>query len=442
MLPIPLVKVTKKNKMKLSRLIRTPSPLQAALSSVQGVWGMDFHQQPTTRTMNFHDGELVKQPDGSMKRVLPPSVPLYHVMELDGTIAKGVEVPNIPRDVCEKIMHTMVKQNMTDQILLRAQRQGRISFYMTAFGEEAAIAGSAAGLQFQDEVFLQYRETGVLTYRGFTIPQMISQCMGNCEDPLKGRQMPIHYGAKELNVQMVSSPLGTQIPHAAGAGYAFKLEGTKERICVCYFGEGAASEGDFHAGINFASTVGSHTLFFVRNNGFAISTPTADQYRGDGILMRGVGYGLPSVRVDGNDVLAVYAATQKSREVILERSMPVLLEAMSYRVSHHSTSDDSTAYRSADEISHFDETFSPIRRFGAFLEAQGWWSEARTKEIQDAARDECLSELKRQEKLPPWSAENLFEDTYQTMTPNLVRQKKETMEHIARNQAHYSKGHH
>lgn len=428
--------------MKLSRLIRTPSPLQAALSSVQGVWGMDFHQQPTTRTMNFHDGELVKQPDGSMKRVLPPSVPLYHVMELDGTIAKGVEVPNIPRDVCEKIMHTMVKQNMTDQILLRAQRQGRISFYMTAFGEEAAIAGSAAGLQFQDEVFLQYRETGVLTYRGFTIPQMISQCMGNCEDPLKGRQMPIHYGAKELNVQMVSSPLGTQIPHAAGAGYAFKLEGTKERICVCYFGEGAASEGDFHAGINFASTVGSHTLFFVRNNGFAISTPTADQYRGDGILMRGVGYGLPSVRVDGNDVLAVYAATQKSREVILERSMPVLLEAMSYRVSHHSTSDDSTAYRSADEISHFDETFSPIRRFGAFLEAQGWWSEARTKEIQDAARDECLSELKRQEKLPPWSAENLFEDTYQTMTPNLVRQKKETMEHIARNQAHYSKGHH
>jgi 2-oxoisovalerate dehydrogenase E1 component alpha subunit len=409
------------------RLLSSAAPvgLDQTISSVEGVWNMKFGGKPTTHTLNFNDDPNVR------------AAPMYHILSLDGKVDNKADVPDLSKELCEKIMHTMVKQNMTDRILLEAQRQGRISFYMTAFGEEAAITGSAAGLAFEDEIFLQYRETGVLTYRGYTISQMIAQCMGNLEDPLKGRQMPIHYGSRELNVQMVSSPLGTQIPHAAGAGYAFKLEGKKERICVCYFGEGAASEGDFHAGMNFASTVGAHTLFFVRNNGFAISTSTVDQYRGDGILPRGIAYGIPSVRVDGNDVLAVLAATRKARSIILERDVPVLVEAMSYRVGHHSTSDDSTAYRSKEEIAHFDTVFSPISRFGNFLKDQGWWSDERTTEIQKATREECLRELKRHEKVPVWPIEELFADTYESMTPNLIRQKKQTMEHYAKNRSIY-----
>lgn len=404
--------------------------LSESVSSIEGVWNMKFQGKPTTHKLDFHDDPNT------------PAAPMYHVLSLDGKVENKAGMPDINRELCEKIMTTMVKQNMTDRILLDAQRQGRISFYMTAFGEEAAIVGSAAGLASQDEVFLQYRETGLLTYRGFTIAQMISQCMGNQEDPLKGRQMPIHYGSKELNVQMVSSPLGTQIPHAAGAGYAFKLEEKKERICVCYFGEGAASEGDAHAGMNFASTVGAHTLFFVRNNGFAISTATVDQYKGEGILPRGIAYGLPSARIDGNDVLAVLSATRKARSIILDRDTPVLLEAMSYRVSHHSTSDDSTAYRSKEEIGHFESSFSPIGRFGAFLKAEGWWTDAKTTELQKATRDECLKELKRQEKVPVWPVEELFNDTYHDLPPNLQRQKKQTMAHFEKNRALYDQAHH
>lgn len=407
------------------------STLDSAVQSIEGVWNLKFNGSPTTKSMNFHDTPAHAA-----------ATPMYHILSLDGkTIENEKDMPDISREECEKIMHTMVKQNMTDRILLEAQRQGRISFYMTAFGEEAAIAASAAAVKFSDEVFLQYRETGLLTYRGFTIPQMVAQCMGNQEDPLKGRQMPIHYGARELNVQMVSSPLATQIPHAAGAGYAFKLDGTKERICLCYFGEGAASEGDFHAGMNFASTVGSHTLFFVRNNGFAISTPAQDQYHGDGILPRGVAYGMPSIRVDGNDALAVFKATRRAREIILERDTPVLVEAMSYRVGHHSTSDDSTAYRSKDEISHFDNVFSPIARFGNFLKAREWWSDAKTEEIQKATRQECLTELKRQEKIPPWPVDELFNDTYSDLPENLKRQKEATLAHYERNKEKYSGGH-
>lgn len=153
---------------------------------------------------------------------------------------------------------------------------------------------------------------------------------------------------------------------AVGAAYSFKLA-KEDRISVCYFGEGAASEGDFHAALNFAATKDCPILFFCRNNGFAISTPTIDQFRGDGIASRGAGYGIPIMRVDGNDFLAVHEATRKAREYILKENRPVLIEAMSYRQGHHSTSDDSTRYREVAEIKHWKETCDPIDRTRNYL---------------------------------------------------------------------------
>lgn len=231
-----------------------------------------------------------------------------------------------------------------DQILYDAQRQGRISFYMTSTGEEATHAGSAAALHPNDEVFGQYRETGVLMYRGFSLQQFMDQCYSNERDEGKGRQMPVHYGSKALHFQTISSPLGTQIPQASGAAYALKLSDTKN-IVMCYFGEGAASEGDFHAGLNMAATLECPVVFFCRNNGYAISTPAHEQFRGDGIASRGHGYGMKAFRVDGNDILAVYNATKMARELAVKNNEPILIEAITYRVGHHSTSDDSSAYR-------------------------------------------------------------------------------------------------
>lgn len=172
--------------------------------------------------------------------------------------------------------------NTMDGILYDAQRQGRISFYMTNYGEEASHIGSAAALNPDDMVFGQYREAGVLLYRGFTLENFMNQCYGNYLDNGKGRQMPIHYGSAELSFQTISSPLGTQIPQAVGAAYALKMS-KRPLVSVCYFGEGAASEGDFHAAMNMAATTESPVIFICRNNGYAISTPTNEQYRGDGI---------------------------------------------------------------------------------------------------------------------------------------------------------------
>lgn len=159
------------------------------------------------------------------------------------------------------MMKDLITLSIMDDVLYNAQRQGRISFYMTSTGEEATHIGSAAALESRDYVYGQYRETGVLLFRGYTLSQFMNQCFGNCKDPGKGKQMPIHYGSVEHRFFTISSPLGTQIPQAAGAAYALKL-GKSNSVAICYFGEGAASEGDFHAGVNIAATTESPVIFF------------------------------------------------------------------------------------------------------------------------------------------------------------------------------------
>lgn len=406
----------------LRRCLARRCSVDATFKKSQSVWNIEFGERATTQSLDMHTTQ--------------PTIPMYSIMDMDGNVVNPKDDPNLPKELCTRIIETMVRQNQTDRILMESQRQGRISFYMTGFGEEAAVVGTVAAAKDTDYIYMQYREAAGLAYRGYTISQMIAQCMGNAEDPAKGRQMPIHYGSVELNVQTISSPLATQIPQAAGAGYAFKLE-KADKICMCYFGDGSASEGDFHAGVNFACTTGAQTLFICRNNGYAISTPTKDQYRGDGILPRGIAYGMPSVRVDGTDLLAVVKATQELRKVIVGEQRPAMLELMGYRVGHHSTSDDSTRYRGKDEIKYMDDTFNPITRFEKYLEKKGWWSAEDSTRVRDDARKTVLSELKRQEKLPLHPPERLFDDTTKEPLWNLAEQRDETLAHYARNKAYY-----
>ena len=276
-------------------------------------------------------------------------IPIYRVMGRDGKVIDESHDPNIAEEEMVHMYKSMTMLNTMDKILYESQRQGRISFYMTNYGEEATHVGSAAALLPKDLVYGQYREAGVLMYRGFSLDGFMNQCYGNSADEGKGKQMPIHYGSKEFNFVTISSPLGTQLPQAVGSAYAFKRAQNGLAV-ICYFGEGAASEGDCHAAFNFSATLECPVLFFCRNNGYAISTPVHEQYRGDGIAVRGPAYGMATIRVDGNDILAVYNATKKARELAVSEDRPVLIEAMTYRIGHHSTSDDSSAYRSVDEV--------------------------------------------------------------------------------------------
>ncbi|KAJ2760719.1 hypothetical protein IWQ57_006231 [Coemansia nantahalensis] len=349
------------------------------------------------------------------------SIPTYQVMDTDGRVLDTANEPQVTKEEALTIYRNMLTLNAMDQVLYEAQRQGRISFYMTSFGEEALI-GSAAALEATDMVFGQYREAGVLLQRGFTLPQFMNQCYSNEKDLGKGRQMPIHYGSKAHHFQTISSPLATQIPQAAGAAYALRREGNKQ-CAICYFGEGAASEGDFHAGLNMAATLGCPVIFYCRNNGYAISTPAVEQYRGDGIASRGIGYGIDTIRVDGNDTWAVYAATKAARAIAVEQNKPVLIEAMTYRVSHHSTSDDSSAYRSKKEVEDWSKRDNPVARMRAWLEHRGWWAHGDDADISKSAKAEVLAAFAAAEKLKKPAVRSLFEDVYDELPPNLQREK-------------------
>ncbi|CCG58716.1 Protein CBG00460 [Caenorhabditis briggsae] len=261
-------------------------------------------------------------------------------------------------------------------------------------------------------------------------------CQPACKNAIMGRQMPMHFGAKERNFVTISSPLTTQLPQAVGSAYAFKQQKDNQRIVVVYFGDGAASEGDAHAAFNFAATLKCPIIFFCRNNGYAISTPTSEQYGGDGIAGKGPAYGLHTIRVDGNDLLAVYNATKEARRVALT-NRPVLIEAMTYRLGHHSTSDDSTAYRSAEEVETWGDKDHPITRFNKYITERGWWNEEKEKDWQKEVKKRVLTEFSAAEKRKKAHYHDLFDDVYDELPLRLRRQRDELDAHIKEYKEHY-----
>jgi 2-oxoisovalerate dehydrogenase E1 component alpha subunit len=289
------------------------------------------------------------------KDAVPPIMPTYRLIDDDGVPLPGAVLPDLDRETCVQMQQTMVRVNEFDKVFYDAQRQGRLSFYFTNRGEEAQAVGSAAALTADDWMWPQYRELGAIIWRGYTFEECANQCVGNELDTTKGRQLPMHIGSPEKRYMYVKSNLGQQVPAANGAAYAMKLFGKEQRAdqrpngcAITYFGEGCASEGDIPSALNIAAVHDCPTIFFCRNNGYAISTRTDDQYRSDGIAPRGVAYGLPSIRVDGNDILAVYAATAEARRLGIEEGKPTMIEGMSYRINSHSTSDDDSKYRRAE----------------------------------------------------------------------------------------------
>ncbi|KAG7471140.1 hypothetical protein MATL_G00121260 [Megalops atlanticus] len=363
-------------------------------------------------------------------------IPVYRVMNRQGQIINPSEDPQLPKEMVVNFYQKMTLLNTMDRILYESQRQGRISFYATNFGEEGTHIGSAAALDPNDLVFGQYREVGVLMYRGFPLELFMAQCHANADDLGKGRQMPVHYGSKDLNFVTISSTLATQIPQAAGAAYTMKRENSN-RAVICYFGEGAASEGDAHAGFNFSATLECPIIFFCRNNGYAISTPTREQYRGDGIAARGPGYGIMTIRVDGNDVFAVYNATKEARRRAVTENQPFLIEAMTYRVGHHSTSDDSLAYRSVDEVNYWDKQDHPISRLRNYMTGRGWWGEEEEQAWRKESQEQVMQALEYAERQPKPQIELLFTDVYQELPPHLEKQKQAMWRHLKQYKEHY-----
>jgi 2-oxoisovalerate dehydrogenase E1 component alpha subunit len=364
----------------------------------------------------------------------------FRVMDEDGKIINK-KYENIDKDKLLRIFHAMVTNSEADKIFNQAQRQNRISFYMTSIGEEAQTVGASAAIEDHDLIYPQYREQGALIYRGYTIREMANQLKGNHFDVGKGRQMPVHYGSKKLNYVTVSSPLGTQIPQASGSGYKFRIN-KENRIALTFFGDGAASEGDFHSAMNFAATLRSQTLFFCRNNMFAISTPVDEQFAGDGIAARGVAYGMHTIRIDGNDLFAVYNAVKEARKLIIKEQKPVLIEAISYRGGDHSTSDFSKLYRTEEEMKKVEilikKLSDPITRLKNYLEDKKWINKDYIENTREKLVVEIRDALKASTAEPFPSMDEMFNDVYHEMPQHLKEQKAEMYKHLDTYGEHYN----
>ncbi|KAG8383847.1 hypothetical protein BUALT_Bualt04G0056300 [Buddleja alternifolia] len=359
----------------------------------------------------------------------------YRVLDDNGQPISNNFV-EIDKEISVKMYKDMVTLQTMDTIFYEAQRQGRISFYVTACGEEAINIASAAALKTDDLVFPQYREAGVLLWRGFSLQDFANQCFGNKGDNGKGRQMPAHYGSNKHNYFTVASTVATQIPHAVGAAYSLKME-RRYACTITYFGDGGTSTGDFHAALNFAAVMEAPVILLCRNNGWAISTPVNDQFRSDGIVVRGYAYGVHSIRVDGNDALAVFSAVNLARKMAISESRPVLIEALTYRAGHHSTSDDSSKYRPAEEIEWWKVAQDPVARFRKWLEGQNLWSTQAETELRDSARKEVLHAIQVAENIEKPTLKEIFTDVYDVPPSNLRDQEKSLRETIQRHPQEY-----
>jgi len=367
--------------------------------------------------------------------------PLFRVLDVQGkTINKEFEI--MDKDMLMKALEIMVTAREMDVVYNNAQRQNRITFYMTGTYEEAANVGCISALKPEDALFLQYREFPMIMWRGITPTEIIHNAKGNKLDALSGKCFPLMHARPDLNIFSTSAPLGDRHPHSAGAGYFFRTKGM-DRIACCVFGEGAASEGDAHASMNFAATLGAQTLFFCRNNAYAISTFRDDQYAGDGIAPRAIGYGMPAIKVDGCDYIAVHQAVKKAREMIMERKGPVLVEAFTYRGGDHSTSDSAAAYRVGprmDEVKKYIEILGdPITRLSNYMEAKGILPNAAEwrKKLGEKVKAECLSNLKSLDHIKFPDYNTMFEGVLKEKTWNIIEQQQELAEHIAKHKDVY-----
>ncbi len=355
---------------------------------------------------------------------------LVQVISLEGAVNQREE-PAIPDVDLLKLYRIMVLTREFDDRMMKLQRQGRIGFYLQSLGEEAAHLGAAYALQPQDWIYPSYREPGVAFYRGFTLVKYVSQLIGNANDPIKGRQMPVHFSFREGNITSVSSPVGTQIPQAVGTAWAAQLK--KDPVVVlAFFGEGATSQGDFHVGLNFAGVFKTPCIFFCRNNGYAISVPLSGQTASESIAIKAKAYGIEGVRVDGNDLLAVIKATRNAAERARSGGGATLIEAVTYRRGAHSSSDDPRMYRSDEEV-ELQTRLDPIVRFRKYIEEKNLWDDQKEKALQEETKNAILAAVEEAEKfgLPPVTS--VFEDVFEELTPELKEQQEYLLDYLKRN---------
>ena len=348
-------------------------------------------------------------------------LPLLVALREEGSVDPALD-PALRNEDLLFLFRKMLLLRALDEKAVNLQRSGRIGFYVPCAGQEAAEIGSGFALKDGDWIFPSYRDHGAALLRGYPLSSIIGHLFCNASDPTLGRQMPNHWCDPSIHLVSVSSPVATQLPQAVGAAYAAKLRGEKV-AAIAYFGDGGSSTGAFHVAMNFAGVYRTPTVFFCSNNQYAISLPFSRQTASDSIAQKAAAYGFPGVRVDGNDLLAVYRVTRDALEKARSGGGPTLLEAITYRMGPHSTADDPSRYRSGEEVAAWEKK-DPVRRVATYLERLGLLDEKGAERFAEEAREEVARVVKECEGAPPVPPGSLVADVYSDVPWHLAEQRK------------------
>ena len=329
---------------------------------------------------------------------------------------------NVDDATLKKMYYDLVVARMFDERLVKLQRMGKTSFVAPTSGHEGAHVGTAYAIRAGfDWLFPYYRDLGLITALGVPLRETFGQMLGTRADPNKGRQMPNHPGSAALNIYAVASPIASHIPPAVGTALSMKLQGTGQ-VTVATFGDGATSEGDFHAALNFAAVQGAPIVFVCENNGYAISVGLNKQSASETVAAKAHAYGMPGYTVDGMDTLACFFVLQEALARAREGRGPVLVELLVYRYGPHSSADDDSSYRSSEEVAAWRQR-DPLGRFRRFLEKRGLWSDdeegALRKELEKTLTA-AQAEAEAAGKVP---AAWLFDDVYAEQ-PDFLREQQ------------------
>ncbi|WP_206370620.1 thiamine pyrophosphate-dependent enzyme [Solimonas marina] len=396
--------------------------------------------EPKSRPGHSSDfGEMHLSPAGAIPRPAADAAEsklrelpygLIRVLD-DAGQACGEWAPALPTETLLKGLRAMMLTRAFDERMMRAQRQGKTSFYMKCTGEEAVAVAQAMALHPDDMLFPSYRQQGLLIARDWPILDMMCQLYSNSADRLKGRQLPVMYSVREVGFFSISGNLGTQFPQAVGWAMASAIK-NDTRIAASWIGDGTTAESDFHHAMTFATVYRAPVILNVVNNQWAISS-----FQGIAggesatFAARAIGYGMPGLRVDGNDFLAVYAATQWAAERARTNHGPTMIELYTYRAAPHSTSDDPNAYRPSDEAAHWP-LGDPILRLKQHLIASGIWSDEQHAALQKEVEDQVKVAGREAERIGTLGSANpdpstLFEDVFKDLPVHLRRQRDEML---------------
>lgn len=359
------------------------------------------------------------------------SLDLVRVLD-DDHHAQGAWNPNLDPEKLQVGLRWMLLNRVFDERMWQIQRQGKITFYMQATGEEAVSIAQGMALRAGDMCFPSYRNQGLFLLRGTKLVDMMCQCLSNTRDMCKGRQLPVLYHNKDANIFSLSGNLATQYPHAVGWAMASAIKG-EDHIAASWVGDGSTAEADFHHAITFAAIYQAPVILNIVNNQWAIST--FQGFAGGErrpFAARGIGLGIPGIRVDGNDFLAVYSATLWAADRARRGGGPTIIEHVTYRGGAHSTSDDPTKYRPKDEWKSFP-LGDPVQRLKQHLIVEGHWSEEQHEEVIDEYRVKVLAAWKEAQKFgtmtegPLLDPSEMFDDVYAEIPPHLEEQRRQML---------------